>query len=238
MAESGNKTVVDVIMHTKTHSDWIYNMTKAALFSLHDSETEYSFRVFLHETQENCNYDYSPWIYQYFKETEPYNCCKVINKAYSYVTTDWVLLVNNDLRFERGWFSKIVDIHKKRPDIESFSPKDPLLYSKYYYFHFLGGQEDYCESYKVTEFMAGWCYVMKKRVWDAVYPWDEQFAFYYADNDYAEKIKSLGMKHALVRDSIVFHYGSTTIGKEITVNLAEKFREDEMKFRKKWNIYD
>ena len=77
--------------------------------------------------------------------------------------------------------------------------------------------------------MTGWCYVMKKRVWDSVYPWDEQFNFYFADNDYTEKIKSLGIKHALVRDSIVFHFGSTTVGKEIN---QDKFQEDKIKFFK------
>lgn len=202
---------------------------------LHDSEKDYKFKVFLHETDPNSTYDYSPWIYKSFVETEPYNCCKVINKAYSYVASDWVLIVNNDLRFERGWFSKIVDVYNKRPDVESFSPKDPLIYSKYYDFHFVGTDEDYCVDYKPTEFMAGWCYVMRKKVWDAIYPWDEQFQFYFADNDYSEKIKSLGIKHALVRDSVVFHYGSQTIGEKIN---SERFREDELKFRNKWNKWD
>ncbi len=224
---------IDVIIHTKTSNDDVFNMTKVALMMLHDSEKNYKFKVFLYETDPNSTYDYSPWIYKSFIETEPYNCSRVINKANSHITNDWVLIVNNDLRFERRWFSKIIDVYKQRPDIESFSPKDPLLYSMEYRAHFVGGDEDYHESYKVREFMAGWCYVMKKRVWDAVYPWDEQFDFYYADNDYAEKLKSLCIKHALVRDSIVFHYGSIVKGKQVN---TENFRKDEIKFMKKWNI--
>jgi GT2 family glycosyltransferase len=210
-------------------------MTVIALLMLYDSEKDYEFRVFLYETDPSSKHDYSNWVYKTFKDVEPYNCCRLINQAYSEVTSDWVIIANNDLRFERGWFSKIVDVHNKRPDIESFSPKDPLLYSRYYDYHFVTTDDDYVEGYKVTEFMAGWCYVMKKRVWDAIYPWDEQFNFYYADNDYAEKIKSLGIKHALVRDSIVFHFGSQTIAKQ---SDSSKLKEDELKFRKKWNQWD
>jgi hypothetical protein len=223
---------VDVICHAKTSNIDVYNMTKIALMTLHDSEKEYNFKVFFYETDPNSTYDYSPWVHKYFKDTDPYNCCRLINKANPHITNDWVLIINNDLRFERGWFSKIVEIHNKKPDIESFSPKCPAFFAKYFDFHFIGTNEDYHESYKVTEFMTGWCYVMKKRVWDSVYPWDEQFNFYFADNDYTEKIKSLGIKHALVRDSIVFHFGSTTVGKEIN---QDKFQEDKIKFFKKWN---
>jgi GT2 family glycosyltransferase len=226
-------TDVDVICHTKTSDDDVYNMTKIALMMLRDSEKDYNFKVHLYETDPNSTYSYEGLCYNYFRYNEPYNCATVINLANSVITHDWVLIINNDLRFERGWFSKIVDVHKQRPDIESFTPKDPLLYAQFYDFHFVGTDEDYHESHKVTEFMGGWCYVMKKRVWDAVYPWDDQFAFYYADNDYAEKIKRLGIKHALVRDSIVFHFGSKTVGK-----ISEKARIDELKFLRKWDISD
>jgi len=227
--------IVDVILHTKTSNDDVYNMTKIAIMMLFDSEKDYKFKVHLYETDPESKYDYTGLCHNYFRSNEPYNCSKLINQAHPIITHDWVLIVNNDLRFERGWFSKIIDVYNNRPDIESFSPKDPLIYSKHFDYHFVGTDDDYYESYKVTEFVASWCYVMKKRVWDAIYPWDEQFEFYYADNDYAEKIKSLGIKHALVRDSIVFHYGSQTIGEKIN---PESFKNDELKFRKKWNLWE
>lgn len=225
------RTDIDVICHTRTMNDDIYNMTRIALMMLYDSEKDYNFKVHLYETDPTSTYSYDGLCYNYFRYNEPYNCNTVINLANSVVTHDWILLINNDVRFERGWFSKIVDVYNKRPDIESFSPKDPILYAEYFDFHFVGTDEDYHESYKVTEFLAGWCYVMRKNVWDAVYPWDEQFTFHYSDNDYAEKIKHLGIKHALVRDSIVTHLGSITGGK-----MTEKSKPDEIKFRQKWNL--
>jgi GT2 family glycosyltransferase len=35
--------------------------------------------------------------------------------------------------------------------------------------------------------------------------WDERFVHWYQDNDYAETIKHNGIKHALIRSSIVHH---------------------------------
>jgi len=42
----------------------------------------------------------------------------------------WVLISNNDVRYERHWFSEILKVHEIRPDIQSFSPKEPALYAK------------------------------------------------------------------------------------------------------------
>lgn len=226
---------VDVICLTKTSNQKSYQMTLRTLGMLHDSEKDHTFKV--HLVESGASYDYSKLVTNYIKPEESFNYNRFINLCNSYITGDWVLVINNDLRFERGWFNKILEIHNKRPDIESFSPKCPILYAEFYDGHFIGSEEDYCENYKVSEFLSGWCYVMNKRVWDIVYPWDEQFDLYYQDNDYAEKIKSLGIKHALVRDSIVSHLGSQTTSKFCEVNKV-KFKEDELKFRKKWNIWD
>jgi len=225
-------TDIDVILHAKTSNEELYNMTLRTLWTLHDSEKQYNFKV--HLVEDGNQSDYSKLITNYIQPNEQFNCNKFINICYPYITSDWVIIASNDVRFERGWFSKITEVHNKRPDIESFSPKCPILYAKFFDGHFLNTDNDYHENYKVTEFMAGWCYVMKKRVFDLVYPWDEQFAFYFQDNDYSEKIKSLGIKHALVRDSIVTHLGSRTTG----ISNMDKFKEGELKFRKKWNIWD
>ena len=62
---------------------------------------------------------------------ENYN--RFLNHSYPYVKHKWVLITNNDVRYERGWFSKIIEVYNKRPDVESFSPKCPILYSKYFF---------------------------------------------------------------------------------------------------------
>jgi hypothetical protein len=223
---------VDVICLTRTSNEDLYKTTLRTLGMLHDSEKEYKFKVHLVESGKH--HDYSKLVTNYIEPKEPFNYNKFINICYPYVTSDWILIINNDVRFEREWFSEIAKVHSTRPDIESFSPKCPVLYAELFDGHFIGSNEDYHESYKVNEFLTGWCYIIKKRVFELVYPWDEQFDLYYQDNDYAEKIKMLGIKHALVRDSIVSHLGSKTLG----IPSKRKFEEDELKFRKKWNKWD
>lgn len=225
---------IDVICLANTQDENLHAITSRTLKTLHDSEKNCIFKVHLVETNVNTPYLYKGLITNRILPKEPFNYNRFINLCYPYIVCDWILIINNDLRFERGWFSKILEIHKKRPDIDSYSPKCPILYSKYFHNHFLGTEQDYYESYQVTEFLVGWCFVMNKRVWNAVYPWDEQFDLYYQDNDYAERIKELGIKHALVRDSIVVHLGSQTLGSTPT----QGFGHHELKFRQKWNIWD
>jgi hypothetical protein len=67
-------------------------------------------------------------------------------------------------------------------------------------------------------------------------PFDELFDMYYQDNDYAETIKSKGIKHALVKNSIVSHYNTLNI-RVLEVTAKPKMEEDEQKFRNKWKIY-
>jgi GT2 family glycosyltransferase len=60
------------------------------------------------------------------------------------------------------------------------------------------------------------------------------FDMYYQDNDYAERLKQAGIKHALVRDSIVCHMETLNV-QQIGEAKAKKLKIDEIKFRTKWN---
>jgi len=128
-------------------------------------------------------------------------------------------------------------IHTKRPDIESISPKDPILYMKYFDWHFVESKDDYFESYKVSEAIMGWSLVIKKNSLDKIAPFDEQFDMYYQDNDYGEMLKTNAIKHALVRNSIACHLGTLNIGEErLNQKKEEKLSEGYLKFAKKWGI--
>jgi GT2 family glycosyltransferase len=81
----------------------------------------------------------------------------------------------------------------------------------------------------------GWSIIMKKRVWDIVYPWDETFDLYYQDNDYCEILKYKNIKHAVVRDSIATHLMSQTVTDGFKHN-TEKNKNDYEKLVYKWNL--
>jgi len=226
---------VDCIILTNSESPAKIAMTKRTILTLKDSEPDINFEIFLTDSEKGTYPNhYNPITTKYIQPQLPFNYNQYVNIASSYLTNEWLIISNNDVGYEYGWLSEIFKIHRERPDIESFSPKDPLLYMKYFDWHFVGGQAKYYESYKVTEAVMGWCLVIKKTAWDKIAPLDEMFDMYYQDNDYAETLKLKGIKHALVRNSIACHLKTLNI-QNFTDQQKLKVVEDEIKFRKKWN---
>jgi GT2 family glycosyltransferase len=167
------------------------------------------------------------------KPNEPFNYNRFINHTLDHLQGEWVIISNNDVGYERGWFSEMMKIHEMRPDIQSFSPRDPMLYMKYFDWHFIDSPNDYYESYLVTEAVMGWCIVVKRTALDKIVPFDETFDMYYQDNDYARTIESKGIKHALVRHSIATHLNTASITKLDKAKM-DKMQEDKLKFENKW----
>lgn len=225
---------VDVIILTRSNTEKAIRMTKRTILSLDDSEKDYKFNVHLVESGVDFKHQYADFVSNYILPKENFNYNRFVNQAIPYLKSDWVIISNNDVGYERGWFSEIMKVHNERPDITSFSPKDPMLYMKYYDWHFIQSDSTYFESYSVTEAIMGWCIVIKKDSFDKIAPFDELFDMYYQDNDYAMSIQKEGIKHALCRHSIVCHLQTATITR-LDEEKINKMKADEIKFRTKWN---
>ena len=226
---------IDVIILTRSTSESEVVMTLRTIFSLRDSEVNYKFKVHLVESGEDYLHRYNKTgiIANYIKPSEKFNYNRFINFALEHVTEDWVIISNNDVGYEKNWFSEIMAVHKERPDIHSFSPKDPILYIKEFDWHFIDTNHTYFESYIIHEALMGWCLVIKKESLNLIRPFDEQFDMYYQDNDYKMMLIKNGIKHALVRHSIVCHLQSITIYNK-TEEKIKKMQEDKIKFETKW----
>jgi GT2 family glycosyltransferase len=220
--------IVDVIILTN-NADTV--MTQETIQSLHDSETEHEFRVIT--VSSGVKHRYTNSSGEIFIDG-PFNYNKALNKGLTYLTNEWVLISNDDVKYERKWFSNMMKVHKDRPDIESFSPKDPMLYLRYFNGHFSGHQGDYFESYIVSEAFMGWSIMIKRSALDKILPLDEQFDMYYQDNDFVECLKQQKIKHALVRDSIASHLNTLFVEKPMELEKIYKLQEDFIKFENKW----
>jgi GT2 family glycosyltransferase len=223
--------IVDVIILTDSTD---VALTQRTIDTLIDSDL-YEFRVQLVDSGNSNPLRYKNY-HNYIHPESSFNYNKFLNIALTYCTGEWVVISNDDVSYEQGWFAQIMYVHGIRPDIEAFSPKDPLLYMRYFPNHFVGGSDDYFESWAVTEALQGWCTVIKRTALDKILPFDELFDMYYQDNDYAERLKEAGIKHALVRDSIVCHMETLNVG-GMSEEKLKKFRIDEIKFRNKWKLY-
>jgi GT2 family glycosyltransferase len=225
--------LVDVIILTNSNTFKDVRNTKRTIYSLLDSENEHCFNIILVESNINHENEYKGLVNNYIKPNESFNYNSFINYALNYLQGEWVIISNNDVGYEKGWFSEIMKVHNERKDIESFSPRDPMLYMKYFDWHFINTKDTYFESYNVTEAIMGWCIVIKKKALEKIIPFDKTFDMYYQDNDYAKTIESKGIKHAIVRHAIATHLNTLSIT-ELDKEKIDKMQKDKIKFEKKW----
>jgi hypothetical protein len=225
--------LVDAIILTNSSTEKAVRSTLRTMYTLRDSESEHKFNIHLVESGTDHINDYMKLVSNYIKPNEPFNYNRAINHALDYLQADWVIISNNDVSYERDWFNEILKVHTKRPDIESFSPRDPMLYMKYYDWHFIDSPSDYYQSYTVTEAVMGWCIIIKRSALERIGKFDEQFDMYYQDNDYARTIEAHGIKHALCRYSIATHLNTASVSKLDNAKL-EKMQQDKIKFENKW----
>lgn len=227
-------TDIDVIILTKSTGNESITSTKRTMVTMQQSDPNYKFHFHLVESGINIKSQYAPIIDNYIVIREDFNYNRFLNFALPFLKYDWVVISNNDVGYEKNWLTEIMAIHEKRKDIESFSPKDPMLYMKYFDWHFIESKDDYYESYKVSEALMGWSLVVKRTALDKITPFDEQFDMYYQDNDYAMMLEKNNIKHALVRNSIACHLGTLRVGEKCYDEKKIKMDEDYLKFTKKW----
>jgi hypothetical protein len=228
---------VDVICLTNTKDDKFYDMTKYCLHTLHSSENKYKFNVHLVESNSDSNYDFTKLVSNYIKPNEEFNYNKFLNICNKHIKSDWVVIINNDVFFEKNWFSNIVLEHEKNPKIKSFSPKDPRWFNIWFPGHIFEYENNIFEGYTIAEMVFGWCLVIKKDVWDYIYPWDESFNLYYQDNDYVERLKVGYIGHAMVNTSIVSHLGSMTADVAFGEKEDDNIKKSELTFSNKWGKF-
>ena len=224
---------IDVVMLTKSGDD--FSICERTIRSLHDSEQDYKFNIILIDSGNPGKYRYA--VDKHIVLDEQFNYNKFLNIGFKHTSADWVLISNDDVGYEIGWLSEIMKVYNERPDIESFSPKDPMLYMIYFPWNFIGTKSIYHENYRVSEALMGWSILVRKTALDKITPFDENFDMYYQDNDYGEMLKLNGIKHALVRNSIAVHRGTMRVKDVPSDSKVNKIEEDELKFRTKWNIW-
>lgn len=205
--------------------------TQKTINSLYSSIENVEFVVMESTGMHNYNH-----VNSYIKFGGSFNYNQSINRAINMCSAEWIIISNDDVMYHHNWFDEIMNVHKERPDIESFSPRDTILH-KIWFPHLFSNMETYQEGYKVTELLQGWCIVIKRTALEKIMPLDEQFDMYYQDNDFAECLKQKGIKHALVRKAKADHQQTHTIGMPYSDEKIKKSIEDEIKFRTKWDIW-
>ena len=101
--------------------------------------------------------------------------------------------------FYENWFSEILKVKAENPSIKSFSPFGNI--------NKINLVKSFELGYKVRTHINGWCIITNIEIFKEIGYLDETFDFNYADNDYAMTLKKNNIKHAVVYNSKVEHFG-------------------------------
>lgn len=190
---------LSIIILSMTTTEELFKISSNCIESLMASESNIEMEVILVES--NKNFLTSGFVYPDFVKviipSDNFNFHKFLNIGIKDATGDYIALCNNDLLFQKNWFSEILKIGKNNSEIMSFSPTEHTLNTNF--------KTNFEIGYKIKTQVKGWCIVVKKELFNKIGLLDETFDFYYADNDYAMTLKSKNIKHALVYKSYVIH---------------------------------
>lgn len=194
---------VDVIILSYTKDLYFYGLLQRTINSLLWSEKDINFNINIVET--NTQYleqgFVTPSAKTIITPQEEFNYNRFLNKGLEQCNAEWIIIANNDLVFTKNWLTKIFTFQKNNPEFLSFSPFEP----NWHCHQNLDSNEQVYEGYRTAYEVVGWCIVLNRHVLKECNLFDERFAFWYQDNDYAMSIKQKNIKHALIRNSRVYH---------------------------------
>ncbi|WP_420573593.1 glycosyltransferase family 2 protein [Kordia sp.] len=217
------------IILSNTKSQSIFDMTLQCIESMITAEKEnpaIKFEVLLIESNKqihNSNYNFPEHV-KMIIPTEDFNFHKFLNIGIKEATGDFVGLFNNDLIFQKNWFTEILNVKKKYPKVQSFCPVD---YDSKFTPKSFFGEETYLFGYKVRRHIVGWCIIAEKSMFEKTGLLDERFSFFYADDEYSLMLQKYGKKHVVVAKSEVSHLESK-VSKELEKKKSAFFDDVEI----------
>lgn len=156
------------------------------------------------------------------RNTEEFNYNRSCNLGAKAGSAEWIVFANNDLSFEPGWLRYLL-----RAGHPVVSPIDPGRRS----------QRNIRNNIKGTingVHFSGWCFMMKRELWEQIGMLDEDFAFWCADDSVIEQLKQVRVKPMVVPLARVHHLISKTIGNHDGVDDGKLTWAMVRKFEKKY----
>lgn len=160
---------------------------------------------------------------------------KVWNDLIRASDAEYICLLNNDTRVERGWLTKLIECFEGDDKLAAVGPMTNQS----------TGPQGNCRKFQTKEKrvmaatypLVGFCLVFPKSIWEEVGGFDEEYEIYGEDSDFCMEIQQRGYTTAIRTDVFIFHHGKSSQpiaearGKDI---LALKKRSKE-RFISKWH---
>lgn len=214
---------VDIVILSNGKTEELRKVTQQSIDTCIASDPGIDFNIIVIEQNEDAAYRDCNVYYC----DDPFNYNKFLNKGVRLGTSPFICLCNNDLIFHTGWASTIIEAMKKY-NLPSACPVCPHVQP-----HRLSPMtEEIYFGYRNSYEMSGWCIMIRRDIMKIIGKIDEEFPFWFADNAYAEQLKSFNIPHGLVTKAVVEHIGSKTLNTldkaykdSITMDDAKRFVE-------------
>lgn len=188
---------VDVVMMSKALDPGLAAMTQRAVDTcLDNAEASVSVTVL----EQNPTFSYSRAAVVAAPGLFNYNA--FCNRGAKLGDAPWIVFANNDLRFERFWAAYLLQVG--HPVMSPFNPHYPRH-------HNVWGNE---LGWQVGRHLSGWCYMMKRSLWEDLGGLDETYPFWCADNAVMDQLRAKDIQPMLVRNAVVHHTLSMTLQRE------------------------
>ena len=206
---------IDIVFLSYSKNDYLKSLTIQSIETLLKSEdpSKIHFNIVVIESNKTLapyQFENSITIYP----NEEFGFHRYLNIGIKATSNPYICLCNNDLIFHEGWASEILNAMDNEETILSVSPFCPITHTRSGFKKDIGLVEGY------ETLFSGWCFFVKRSIFDIIGLLDENFIFWYADHDYLRTIQKYNIKNYLLTSSFVTHISSAT-----TVEMEETIRK-------------
>lgn len=211
--------VLDLVILSNAKSDDLRRLTEQTIQTARDNAKEYAINFIVMEQNSNVSYEGTQTVHY---EGE-FNYNRVANIGARLGESPYIMICNNDLLFKQNWLYELFSANKG-----VMSPKCPndTRQAKF---------TENTEGYETARHFSGWCFMLKREIFEAIGGFDEDFEFWFADNSVVNQLKEKDYTPWIIPKSLVEHLGSKTLHTLSTEEQKQKTHGQVDKFNKKYN---
>jgi len=188
------RTSADMVILSKGDTPQKIAMTQKTIDTAKENTIQ-NLNVFVIEQVQGVKYQNAQTIYK----NEPFNYNASANYGASLGSSDWIVVANNDLEFTRAWLEELLAANH-----ELVSPHEPNDYRQQ------GLNSNECGRV-IGRNIAGWCFMIKRTLFEKIGGFDTDVDFWCSDNVVIEQCLAFDIEPMVVKKSVVNHLGSQTM---------------------------
>lgn len=210
--------ILDLIILSNAKDEYFKSLTEQAIKTALETSKGYNINIIVMEQNKNVTYETTTVHYDY-----DFNYNKVANHGARLGTAPYIMIANNDLIFKDNWLFELLKTNE--PVV---SPKCPIDIRQATVYEDTKGS-------LIGKHFSGWCFMLKRSVFDQIEGFDEDFPFWFADNATVKQLEAVGYTPMLAVNAIVEHLGSKTLNTLDSIERHEKTMGLKDKYNKKYN---